>query len=641
MKYKFTYSPVFILFIALLCVQCGNDRLVERPNIILINAEDIGPAWGCLGDKLAKTPNLDLLAKESVLFTQTYAVAPICAPSRSTLVTGMYPTTLGTEHLRSETLIPPHIRNMPQLLSDAGYFTTLYGKTDYNTNPEGHWEYWEPDEAPWRKRKNGKPFLSVFTLAHTHEGKANSYEKYMEIARDLPDSLRQNMNNMQVPPYYPDNVEARALWSRYYELISAFDQKVGDIIHNLIEDKLFDDTIIFIYSDHGFGMPRYKRWLNKSGLHVPFLVYIPKKYSHLNPYGKNSKTNTQVSFVDFVPTILFIAGVQVPEYMQGKIFLGEGQIKRKYTLASRGRADNAYEMSRAIKDDRYIYIRHFMPHLPYIQKGYIFSDEKEAYRLVRHSFNNGSLPVHGKKMFMKKPVEEMYDLENDPFELNNLANTQEYQNIKERLKRELKREILSTRDIGFLHESEIEIRRGKRSPYELALDENDFNLEKIYNAAEKVGMTDYAELVDLLTDDDSAIRFWAIMGLHQHLNEVKKWFPRLKPLLNDPSECVQIAAAELICNFGKDHEALALLSQTISHSNQVIGLQAARSLELSAIEKLSILPEVNKVLVSKMASPGSDFPYKDYNYAAFIAWSLEEVIKNPGHSVRDGKQTGF
>ena len=290
-----------ILLASLLLCGCQTAQQETRPNIVWINAEDISPALGCYGDSLALTPHLDALAQRSVLFRQALAVAPICSPSRSTLATGIYPTTLGTEHLRSETPIPGFIQALPEHFREEGYFTSLYGKTDYNFEPEGLWEYWEPDEAPWRQRRTGQPFLSVFTFNFTHEGRGNSQEKYEEVADNMPASTRHRAADMPVPPYYPDTEEARSLWARYYDLVTAFDQKVGQMLQHLEDDGLLDDTIIFVYSDHGFGLPRYKRWLYDTGLRVPLIVYIPEKYPQKMRYSSAASPSRSLGTALLLP----------------------------------------------------------------------------------------------------------------------------------------------------------------------------------------------------------------------------------------------------------------------------------------------------------------------------------------------------
>lgn len=616
------------LLLSLLLYGCQTAPPEDRPNIVWINAEDIGPALGCYGDPLAVTPHLDALAQRAVLFRQALAVAPICSPSRSALVTGMYPTTLGTEHLRSETPIPDFVQTLPEHFREAGYFTSLYGKTDYNFEPEGLWTYWEPDEAPWRQRQTGQPFLSVFTFAFTHEGRGNSLEKYEEAVQSLPAAARHRADEVPVPPYYPDTEEARSLWARYYDLVTAFDHKVGQMLQHLEDDGLMDDTIIFIYADHGFGMPRYKRWLYDTGLRVPLLVYVPDKYQHLNPYTPGTATEALVSFVDFVPTALNLIGQSIPAYMQGQPFLGKDlPPSREQVFAARSRADNAYDLARAVHTGRYLYVRHYMPHLPYIQAGKIFSDEKEGFRMLRQARANGQLPPAGELMFLPRPAEELYDLENDPWELHNLAGQPAYAHLQDSLHQLMGGWIRSSRDLGFLPESEIAARRQNDTPYEMGQDAQRFNLPAIYEAAERVGKAGISTYLASLHHSDSGVRYWGIIGLQGLGLEAEQAVPDLERLLGDPAKSVQIAAAGLLCKLGHEARAIKVLGVHLQDHEPNVALQAARNLELYGTDYSPIAAMAQEVLDSKAAPAGAKFPYLDYNYAAFISWSLEAVLE--------------
>lgn len=619
---------VTVLLAGLSLCGCQTTRQEARPNIIWINAEDIGPAFGCYGDPFAHTPNIDRLAERSVVFRKTMAAAPICSPSRSALATGVNPTTLGTEHLRSETPIPEFIRSLPQHLRDAGYFATLYGKTDYNFDPEGMWEYWEPDETPWRKRPAGKPFFSVFTFSFTHEGKGNDLSSYEKVAHTLPGSLRHDPASATVPPFHPQTETMRRLWARYYDLIAAFDQQVGRMLETLKTDNLLDDTIIFIYSDHGFGLPGYKRWLRNAGLHVPLVVYIPDKYKHLSPHPPGSATDDLVSFVDFVPTALSLIGRPAPEYMHGKAFLGPDRAApRQYAFAARSRADNVYDLARAVRTERFLYVRHFMPHLPYMQPGKIFSNEKEGFLALRQARSAGELPPAGESMFLPKPLEELYDLEQDPWELENLAAHAGYSILKDSLSKLLDNWIIQSRDLGFLPESEIKARLRGDTPYEMALDPARYDVETVYGAAKMVGTTDVNTYRRMLQHPDSGVQYWAVTGLHGAGREAREAAADLEKLLDASSKALQIAAAELLLSWGEHPKAVETLGKNLQDEDPDVALQAARSIELSANACPSLLHVVKATLKQKAAPPGSTFPYADYNHSAFISWSLESALK--------------
>jgi len=620
--------------ILLIIIACNADKQSigsnDRPNIVWINAEDISPAFGIYGDSLAITPNIDALAKQGVVFNRAYAVSPICSPSRSTLVTGIQATSLGTQHLRSETPFPKELETLPELMRNAGYFTSIYGKTDYNFDPEGLWEYWHDDESPWRQRKDNRPFLSVFTLNYTHEGKGNSRSGYDKVVKNLPTQLRHEPGSVPAPIYYPQTDESRDLWTRYYDLVTIFDQKVGEIIDNLKQDGELDNTIIFIHSDHGFGMPRYKRWLYETGLRVPLVVFVPDKFKHLSPYSSGTQSNDLISFIDFVPTALALTSIKQPEFMQGNPFMGNAELRPNQDLfAFRSRADNVYEMSRAVRNQQYLYIRHYMPHLPYIQKSKIFSDDKESYRMLWRMYHNNELSEESLKMFATKPIEELYDLENDPNELNNLAFDPKYSDTLNKLRLRLKSYVIETGDLGYLYESEMVIRANGKSPYYLRDNISKYNIEALFTAAESVGKSTPDQTRNLLYNKDSAIQFWGIMGVYQFDLKIQESFiADLKTLLESQSPTIQIAAAELLYKLSKDKTNLNIILDHLNHEVNEVKLQAARALELCAPVDENTMVKVKQELTKYRAPKGSSYPYSDYNFASFISWSLESVVEN-------------
>ncbi|UZR98733.1 sulfatase-like hydrolase/transferase [Chondrinema litorale] len=631
-------TSLICIFQVLLISGCtftnSKKESLPPPNIVWINAEDISPAFGCYGDNFAITPNTDALASKGIVYKKAFATAPICAPSRSCLATGLYATSMGTQHLRSVTPKPEFIKTLPEMLRNEGYFTSLSGKTDYNFDPTGVWEYWENDNTPWKKRKEGQPFYSMFVFGLSHEGAGNIREKYESSVEDLPKEMFHDPAKVKVPPYYPDNEKARELWARYYDLVSAFDQKVGEVVENLEADGLMENTFIFVFADHGFGMPRYKRWLNETGLKVPLVVYTPEKYKSYFSESPGSTTEDLVSFVDFVPTTLSLAGIPKTEYMPGNAFLGPfRKDTREYVFGARSRADDMFETSRSVRNDRFMYIRHYQPQYPYIQDGYIFSDVKEVFKLLREEHEAATLPAASERMWHKKPNEELYDLENDPYELNNLAESDEYQLVKDSLRDELKNWIFETRDIGFLPEAEYMIRSTGSTPYQYA-QSNNYDLAAIYNAAEMVGKASKEEFEANLQSEDSGVRFWSVIGL---LNLGERAKSSLKVLLevleNDSSPSVQIAAAETLCKLGNCENAIPVLEKYLKDDRVWVALQAARTTQLIKEEAKPLVPVINEVLKKYRGEDGAKFKYKDFNYAAFISWPLEWSLKTMGEQV--------
>ena len=626
-----------ILLLLIITQSCKVENKEEKPNIIWLNVEDLSPMLGAYGDENATTPNLDQLAKEGVLFTNAYATAPICAPSRSAMVTGLHATSLGTQHLRSELKRPDHVKAIQEYMQGAGYFTSNYGKTDYNFDPAGFFDYWEQDLAPWRARKEDdkRPFFSFFVFGITHEGSGNNLDRYQKAVKDLPKALFHNPNQAKVPPYYPDTPELRELWAHYYDCATAMDRMVGEVIQNLKDDGLYQNTIIIFYSDHGNGLPRYKRWLNNSGLHVPFIVYVPEKFNNLVNQEPGSKNHDLVNFADLAPTTLSLAGEPIPDHMQGIPFMGNkiGEA-RKYMVAARSRADNMYEVSRSLRDERYIYIRHYMPHMPYIQPGYIFSDKKLSFKYLRQARSTMELPPASEKMWHPKPIEELYDLKNDPKELNNLADNPEYQDKKEELKNAMHQIILSNRDAGFLFEPEMMMRGAASTVYEMAQDSSQYDLPNVLAAAEMVGVASLEETFLKLADDDSGVRFWALMNLRSMGEDASVAIEDIKKRLSDESPSVAILAAETLCLLDQcGDETIKVLSNYLQDDRPWVALMAARSTELIGEKAKPLVPVLQQVLEKNKSLPGSERKYKDGNFAAFTSWSVRWALHHCGEEV--------
>ena len=627
---------LFILFAVWSCQSSKDVETTRPPNIIWLVAEDISPALGCYGDQLAKTPNIDRIASQGIRFDKAYATAPICAPARSCLMTGLYATSMGTQHLRCEIPFSNQLKTLPEYLSAAGYFTSNRNKTDYNFDPEDRWEHWSGSYAPWRQRQDAdQPFYSFINVGPSHEGSVNNDERYSESISEIPVDDLVDPQLVTVPPYYPDSDQSREVWARYYNVLQALDRTVGMVLDSLEADGLMDETIIFFFGDHGFGMPRYKRWLYNTGLHVPLVVSVPEKYQHLFSTDPGGSTDQMVSFVDFPPTVLNLAGAEIPKTMEGQPFLGAAvPSPRDHIFAARDRADDMYEMSRAVMNDRHIYIRHYMPHLPYIQSGYIYSDVKFGFRTLREAMLEGSLNEEQLKMWSAKPIEELYDLDADPQELNNVANNADYASIKNQLKKRLEHWMVEHKDFGLLPEAEYMIRSEESSPYDYARGGDDYQVEQILSAASLVGTASQAQSVSALTHEDSGVRYWASTALMQYQDLDQQTVEALVATLNDESPSVQINAAEALCRSGSYPEAVQVLGKWLKDERPWLAMQAARSIQLIGEDARPLIPEMYEVLDANLGEPGGRRKYKDFNYAAFTSWALEWALMELGEDIQ-------
>jgi N-sulfoglucosamine sulfohydrolase len=429
----------------------------KRPNIIWLVLDDASPALGSYGDPQAITPNMDRLAREGARFTRAFTHTPVCAPSRFGLVTGMYPTTAGAHHMRSLLINPP--TTFMHMLRASGYFVAWPGKVDFNFDPGGLSALPEgaaDSTAQWRNGPPPKqPFFAYLNLGVTHEaqvrGDAQLHAK--NTARLKPSEFH-DPAKMHVPAFLPDAPEVRKDLAQFYDLMTAADYTVGDVLDWLEKNRLSDHTIVFLFGDHGTGMPRSKRWVYDSGIKVPLVIRWP---GHIAP---NSVRDDLVSFIDFAPTVLSLAGVEIPRTMQGQVFLGDKRAKeREYIFATRDRMDETFDRIRGVRDKQFQYIRNFHPELPYAQVN-AYNEQNPTMRVWRQLHAEGKLTGAPEAFFAPtKPREELYDTDADPDEIHNLASDPKYKKTLERMRAALDTWIKETKDLGEVPEEELE-RRG-------------------------------------------------------------------------------------------------------------------------------------------------------------------------------------
>ncbi len=619
-----------VLSILPLGLALGQDSEGQiGPNILWITCEDISPAWGCYGDTLAWTPHIDNLASNGYIYTNAFSNAPICAPARSTLITGMYATSLGTQHLRSEIPVPAELKILPELLRRQGYYTSNNAKTDYNFGPAGRWDSLG-SAAHWRYRKSHQPFFSVFNFGITHEGHANRYDPKDTYQLDK----KHDPSSMVLPPYFPDTDEFRKILAHQYDLITVFDQEVGRLFEQLESDDLLDETIIFVFSDHGFGLPRYKRWLYDTGLRVPFVLYLPDQYRGLVNGMPPGQVTDLVAFVDFAPTVLNLAGCEVPDWMEGNVFLGEQTLPKQYVFGYRDRADDAYDMSRSVFDGRFLYVRNYMPHIPYIQNAVIFNQGKWSYNELHRLKAKNQLSDEAKKLFQGKPVEELYDLEADPHELRNLVDNLEQSERVNQLKVVLHNHIIKTCDTGLLNEGEMMSRAGEGSVFEMARDSRRFQPEVVLRAAEQVGkVEDVRALESFIQSSDPAVRFWALQALQAFAGGLEPpaedW---IRAALRDPSLPNRTLAAEIAIRKWPD-ESFRTLREALQTNDEVMLLQAAISTRRIGGEAKPLISFVEDEIYPRIAGDiwGR---YKSWSYPMFIGMALDQVLINCGREIQ-------
>ena len=443
-----------------------NSRADRRPNILWISFEDTNPFYGCYGDPVARTPNLDRLAADGCRWTHCFSTAGVCAPARSAVITGMYPISIGTHHMRTthtndatpemptpySALVPHYVKCFTEYLRAAGYYCTNNAKTDYQfTPPLTAWDE-IGNRAHWRSRPDpDQPFFAVFNPTRTHES-----GMWPEETRPSRAGLSQGETvlaefdpaTVELPPYFPDTPKVREAMARMYSNIEHSDLFLGQLLLELEEDGLADNTVVVHWSDHG-PLPRGKRWPYDSGIHVPLIARWP---GHIQA-GRVS--DQLVSTIDLAPTALSLAGVNIPSHMQGQAFLGPRSAPaRRYVYASRDRHDEAYDMVRAVRDSRYKYICNCRPDLPYL----LWVPYHNRHPIVEEMWRlylAGELSGPQLLMFQPRPVEELYDTQTDPHEIDNLAADPTHAEELLRLRAALDGWLSDVGDLGKLDEAQM------------------------------------------------------------------------------------------------------------------------------------------------------------------------------------------
>ena len=606
----------------------------DQPNILWITAEDISPALGCYGDAYARTPNLDALAAESVRYTRAFASAPICSPARSCLITGVVASSLGTMHLRSAYPIPAFIRGWPGALREAGYYTTNNVKTDYNTADEPRFikESWDAcsAKAHWRGKKAGQPFFAIFNHMVSHQSRTMAWP-YDEFKRKVQSQLAadeiHDPAKAPIPPYYPDTPVIRRTVARFHDCVTVLDKQVGLLLDQLTKDGLADDTIVFFYGDHGNGMPRHKRAVLDTGMRVPLLIRFPEKYKHLASAAPGKTCDRLVSFVDFPATILSLLGMDAPAYMQGSAFLGPKAAKpRTYVYGHRDRVDEAYDLCRSVRDERYLYIRNYMPHISYHQPSAWPGQGEIRPEISRVAAAGNLTPPQRHYAGPTKPAEELYDGQTDPLNLKNLVADPKHAKVLARLRKEHRRWVLASRDVGFLPECEIWRRTKGTTPYQMARDAKAYPLQTILAAADRVGRgaSHRDALVADLRATDPAVRFWAVIGLRNLGADAKPAVGAIQKALADASPPVRIEAAGALAALGKAKPAVAALRKELASENQSVVLRACRTLELMGKAARPAAADVKAVLGTKHA--------KTSPLGMFVEFSAKALLKALGET---------
>ena len=584
-KQALLLSYTFIAGLSLL-VQAG-----ERPNILWLTSEDNNVKWiGCYGNPHVNSPNIDQLATEGFRYTHAYANAPVCAPSRSTWITGVHALSMGTHPMRSRYNIPHDlIKYYPDHLKTSGYYVGNDKKTDFNIGGRKDSDCWDNSaEVDWDKLKNNQPFFQVINSTQSHESNAfGDFRKTKHSPKDI--ILRK---------YHPDLPTMRMNYAKYHDAIQGMDQAIGDALKQLEALGLADNTIVIYNSDHGGVLPRSKRFLFSSGIHCPLIIRIPEKYKDLWPAEKPGMTVDRiVSFIDMPATYLRITDTKIPAIMQGQAFLGtEPQPERAFHYAYCARMDERNENARAICDKQFLYIRNYMPYTPWMQPLNYLWKMKATQAWVEHVESGKASEIEARFFKPKGWTEELYDMEQDPDSIHNLIDNPEYAEVIKRMQSNLRSWQEKVFDTGMLPESEMVklAAQNNTTIYQVARDRSLYNLPQLMDAADlalEENESNLLALRGLLKSSDIGLRYWGIVGCFL-LNDTQS---ALKCLEDDSHE-VRAMAGWLLLRSGDKKVGLQCLKHLLKE-NSYATLSVLNIIDWAGDDAKPLLPTVQSLKV--------------------------------------------
>jgi arylsulfatase A-like enzyme len=552
------------LLAPLLIVLCGSfAAAADRPNILWLTCEDNNINWvGCYGNQYAETPNIDKLAEEGFQYTHCYANVPVCAPQRSTWITGVHAISMGTHPMRSRNPIPhDKIKYYPDLLKEVGYYVGNAKKTDYNIGGRPDKDAWDTMQVDWDELKRRQPFFMVINSTKSHESRAFGD---VDHTTHSPDRVR-------LAKYHPNIPVIRQNYAHYHDQVKKMDADIGQALADLQAQGLAENTIVIHNSDHGGVITRSKRFLFNSGTHCPLIIRIPEKFKHLRPAVPGSKIDRLVSFIDMTKTWLHICGAETPEYLQGKIFLGPEAEQRDYHVSFRTRMDERCDNARAIRDRQFLLIRNYMPYAPWGQHlNYLWN--MQATRAWEQYHQAGKTDAITGRFFGTKPPEELYDTSVDPDNVHNLIDDPQYAEVAERLRQALDQWQRDHFDSGLLPETEM-ARRAEQSGmtiYELVRDPDLYDLQRYQQVSALALQQDPAHLPTFyrnLKDPDAGVRYWSIVGCFNLQPRATLDMEQVRESLKDESHHVRVMAAWILYRDGERATAQACWNQLLRDSS--------------------------------------------------------------------------
>lgn len=566
------------LNLAILLCPIAGAAATERPNILWIIAEDASPHIGCYGETVIKTPRLDQLARDGIRFSQAFVTAPVCSPCRSAMITGIYQTTLGAQNHRSQQTarkgggntayydsyeLPEAVKLVPELFKEAGYFTTLgdgpecrkLGKTDYNF-------IFDPSVyhgADWRLCPSDRPFFAQIML--------KGGKDWQRVQRWTdPDRVK-------LPPYYPEHPVFRKRWAAYLDSWTKQDREVGQILNDLENAGVAENTIVFFWTDHGLTQARAKQFLYDEGIKIPLLVRFGDKRM------KGTVRDDLILQIDVAATSLALAEISAPDNMHGRNVFQANYTPRSMIVSARDRCDETVDIIRCIRTNRFKYIRNFMSYRSHTQPNET-KDDEDFLLTLRALHDAGKLTeLQSRILAPTRPVEELYDLQSDPFETVNLANRPEFRNTLEDLRNQLHSWMKESGDTGLIPEPILEdMGRTFDNKYFILKQPRHRNLiGDLINLVEAGEQGRIDSLHNALMSPDPSHRYWAATWLG--INGGEKSIHLLEERLKDPVSTVRIAAARSLHQLGSTQNTVQIIADEIGDYNLINGLFAMRALE--------------------------------------------------------------
>ena len=549
---RYLLFPLTLCFFLLLSTSCNQpaDAPTERPNIVWIVSEDNSKHYLNLFEEGGvEMPTVERLAEHGLIFDHAFSQAPVCSVARSTIISGCYAPRVGAQYHRRTDFapMPDGLEMFPSYLRKAGYYATNNRKEDYNfIKAEGIWDE-SSNKASFRNRAEGQPFFHVQNFGTTHEGQLHF------SAEDMQNNATNNDPDAITPfPYHPNTPTFRYTYAKYRDLHQKVDTQMGKFLEQLEEDGLMENTFIFYYGDHGGVLPGSKGYAYERGVHVPMVVYVPEKWKHLVPAEIGTRIDGFVQFMDLAPTVLNLAGIDIPKQIDGKAFLGRGvELEelnaRQSVVCYADRFDEKYDLVRTLRKGKYKYMRNYQPfNFDGLYNFYRY--KMLAYKEWKELYDKGELNEEQAQFFESRPAETLFDIDQDPHEVNNLASDPAYAEIVEELRNELAQTLKERSDLSFFPEPYF-LANGLQNPVQFGK-ENKETIAKLIDIADlSLKSFDEAQtgIETALNSSNPLERYWGLIACSSFGKEALSFEAKAKEIAqSDDDNLVRVRAAEFL-----------------------------------------------------------------------------------------------